>query len=85
VQEVEQAYHAGQAPVNAVEGFIRQILGWREYARGVYWHFMPEYLDRNHLEADWPLPDFFWRPITLACLPGHCFTDSIRHCRVCGK
>ena len=48
------------APLNAVEGFIRQVLGWREFVRGVYWLYMPEYLDRNALEADRPLPDFYW-------------------------
>jgi deoxyribodipyrimidine photolyase-related protein len=45
----EAAYHAGHAPLNAVEGFIRQILGWREYVRGIYWLYMPEYANRNAL------------------------------------
>ncbi|TMV85145.1 cryptochrome/photolyase family protein, partial [Thioclava sp. BHET1] len=48
------------APLNAVEGFIRQILGWREYVRGVYWTLMPDYADMNALEADRPLPAFYW-------------------------
>ncbi len=56
----ERAYHAGHAPLNAVEGFIRQILGWREYVRGLYWHHMPAYEATNALEAHRPLPDFFW-------------------------
>jgi deoxyribodipyrimidine photolyase-related protein len=73
VREVEQAYHAGHAPLNAVEGFIRQILGWREYVRGVYWHFMPEYLERNHLQADRPLPEFFWTGET----DMNCLRDAI--------
>lgn len=69
IREVEQAYLAGHAPLNAVEGFIRQILGWREYVRGVYWHFMPEYLDRNHLQAERSLPGFFWTGETdMSCL-----------------
>ncbi len=46
----EAAYHAGHAPLNAVEGFIRQILGWREYVRGIYWLNMPEYASRNVLQ-----------------------------------
>ena len=46
--------------MNSVEGFIRQILGWREYVRCIYWHFMPEYVDRNYLEAKQSLPDFYW-------------------------
>jgi deoxyribodipyrimidine photolyase-related protein len=45
------AFRAGAAPLNAVEGFVRQILGWREYVRGVYWTLMPDYADRNALEA----------------------------------
>lgn len=60
VLSAEQAYHDGHAPLAAVEGFIRQILGWREYVRGVYWLFMPEYLERNALQAQEPLPDFYW-------------------------
>jgi deoxyribodipyrimidine photolyase-related protein len=59
VREVEQEYHSGHAPLNSVEGFIRQILGWWEIVRGVYWHFMPEYFERNQLQADRPLPEFF--------------------------
>ncbi len=54
------AYHIGIAPLNAVEGFVRQILGWREYVRGIYWLHMPEYLERNTLQAKQPLPHFYW-------------------------
>ncbi|WP_395343149.1 cryptochrome/photolyase family protein [Ningiella sp. W23] len=56
----EQAYVAGQAPLNSVEGFIRQILGWREYIRGFYWHFMPDYTQKNFFEAKRKLPDLYW-------------------------
>jgi deoxyribodipyrimidine photolyase-related protein len=56
----ERAYRDGRAPLPAVEGFIRQILGWREYVRGVYWHFMPGYLARNVMQADQALPAFYW-------------------------
>jgi deoxyribodipyrimidine photolyase-related protein len=55
-----QAYRASRAPLASVEGFIRQILGWREYVRGIYWHFMPGYLDLNALQATAPLPEFYW-------------------------
>lgn len=60
VSKAEQAYRDGGAPLNAVEGFIRQILGWREYVRGIYWLKMPEYAEENFLEADRDLPWFYW-------------------------
>ena len=60
IEKVEFAYHHHHAPLNAVEGFIRQILGWREYIRGIYWHFMPDYAAQNALAATRPLPRFFW-------------------------
>jgi deoxyribodipyrimidine photolyase-related protein len=56
----ENAYRSGRVPLPAAEGFIRQILGWREYVRGVYWHSMPGYHERNALGAHQPLPRFFW-------------------------
>jgi deoxyribodipyrimidine photolyase-related protein len=69
VAAAERAYRSGAAPLAAVEGFIRQILGWREFARGVYWHFMPAYLERNALAATQPLPAFYWNADTdMACL-----------------
>jgi deoxyribodipyrimidine photolyase-related protein len=66
---VEEAFEAGHAPLNAVEGFIRQIIGWREYVRGIYWLRMPAYVDENALAATRPLPDFYWSGETdMACL-----------------
>ena len=56
----EAAWSRGHAPLNAVEGFIRQILGWREYVRGLYWLKMPAYAETNALDAQRPLPSFFW-------------------------
>ena len=68
-RRVEAAYRAGQAPLNAAEGFIRQIIGWREYVRGLYWLKMPGYVEENFLAADRPLPDFYWTADTeMACL-----------------
>ena len=65
----QQAYQSGAAPLNAVEGFIRQILGWREYVRGIYWAKMPDYADQNALQADRPLPAFYWSGETsMSCL-----------------
>lgn len=58
--EAEAAYRAGAAPLNAVEGFIRQILGWREFVRGIYWLLMPGYATRNGLQASRKLPEFYW-------------------------
>ncbi|MFO8027215.1 MAG: cryptochrome/photolyase family protein [Opitutales bacterium] len=69
VGAAEQAYYSGHAPLAAVEGFIRQILGWREYVRGIYWRHMPEYLERNAMGAEEELPDFYWSGETdLECL-----------------
>ena len=69
VTAAEHAYLRGSAPLNAVEGFIRQILGWREYVRGLYWLKMPEYKTLNHLNATRPLPSFFWTADTeMRCL-----------------
>ncbi len=63
------AFEAGQAPIASVEGFVRQILGWREYVRGIYWRAMPSYLARNALDAHQPLPAFYWTGDTdYACL-----------------
>jgi len=59
-EAAETAFRDGLVPINAAEGFIRQILGWREYVRGVYWLHMPEYGSRNALNAKRPLPDFYW-------------------------
>ncbi len=56
----EQAWRDGKAPLNAVEGFIRQIIGWREYVRGLYWLLMPGYAEGNALTAKRPLPAFYW-------------------------
>jgi deoxyribodipyrimidine photolyase-related protein len=56
-------------PIETIEGFIRQILGWREYVRGIYWLKMPEYVESNTFDANRPLPDFFWTADTdLFCL-----------------
>lgn len=68
-QRVERAYLDGHTPLNAAEGYIRQIIGWREYVRGIYWRFMPGLTEMNHLEATRPLPEFYWTGDTgMACL-----------------
>ena len=69
IEEALAAYRSELAPLNSVEGFVRQILGWREYVRGIYWLLMPGYLDRNAMGATQPLPDFFWTAETdMGCL-----------------
>ena len=71
VAAAEAAYRDGSAPLASTEGFIRQILGWREYVRGVYWRQMPDYENRNSLDCDWQqdVPSFFWDGQTeMACV-----------------
>lgn len=61
VQAALEAYDRGHAPLNSVEGFVRQVLGWREFAPGIYWLHMPRYPGRNALQCDdVDVPGFFW-------------------------
>ena len=79
IRKAEQAYHENHAPLAAVEGFIRQIAGWREYVRGIYWLKMPDYLNVNFLNATLPLPEFYWTANTeMNCLK-QCVTDTKKH------
>jgi deoxyribodipyrimidine photolyase-related protein len=69
IAAVEAAWRAGRVPLSSAEGFIRQVLGWREYVRGIYWTQMPGYLELNALGATQPLPAFYWSGETrMACL-----------------
>jgi deoxyribodipyrimidine photolyase-related protein len=76
VQAAEKAYREKDAPLNAVEGFIRQIIGWREYIRGIYWLKMPEYAEENFLDAKRNLPDFYWTAETKMNCLRQCVTET---------
>jgi len=92
-RRAEAEYRAGRAPLNAVEGFIRQILGWREFVRGIYWLKMPDYGHRNFLDADRELPWFFWSGATdMACVADavattrdHAYAQHIQRLMVTGN
>lgn len=68
-RKVEAAWRAGAVPINSAEGFIRQVIGWREFVRGIYWWRMPGYNRENALEAQRDLPSFYWTADTkMACI-----------------
>lgn len=92
-RRAEALYREGRAPLNAVEGFIRQIIGWREFVRGIYWLKVPEYRQRNFLDADRALPWFFWSGETgMACVADvvgatqrHAYAHHIQRLMVTGN
>ncbi|MDQ0446841.1 deoxyribodipyrimidine photolyase-related protein [Methylobacterium aerolatum] len=92
-REAERAYKDGEAPLHCAEGFIRQILGWREYVRGLYWARMPEYRASNALDAGRPLPWFYWSGETdLNCIRqvvdqtrSHAYAHHIQRLMVTGN
>ena len=76
-RRAETEWREGRAPLEAVEGFIRQIIGWREYIRGMYWLEMPGLADANGLNAERALPDFYWTGETRM----RCLSDCVRTTR----
>jgi deoxyribodipyrimidine photolyase-related protein len=74
VQAAEGAWRDGAVPLPSAEGFIRQILGWREYVRGIYWTQMPQYAERNAFAAEAQLPGFYWTGEA----PMPCLADALR-------
>lgn len=92
-RRVERAYYEGKAPLNAAEGYIRQIIGWREYVRGIYWLKMPGYTDLNYFDATRPLPIFYWNAETdMTCMAAaisqtrdHAYAHHIQRLMVTGN
>jgi deoxyribodipyrimidine photolyase-related protein len=76
-RQAEAEYHAGRAPIAAVEGFVRQVIGWREYIRGMYWLDMPGLASANALNATRPLPKFWWTGETTM----NCIAQTVRATR----
>ena len=72
-RRAEAEYRAGRAPLNSVEGYVRQIIGWREYMRGIYWREGPDYVDRNVLGHHRALPGWYWTGET----DMHCLSEAI--------
>jgi deoxyribodipyrimidine photolyase-related protein len=92
VKRAERAFRDGHVPIASAEGFIRQILGWREYMRGMYWQLMPGLRTTNALDATLPLPQWFWAPDgevyddrTSSACRMHCLSDTIRQVRDYGR
>jgi len=75
VDRAVEAYADGKAPLNSVEGFVRQILGWREFIRCIYWREMPDYAEKNYFDAELDVPDFFWNGET----DMECVRQSMQH------
>ncbi len=92
-RKVEDAYRRGHSPINAAEGFIRQVIGWREYVRGIYWLKMPEYANTNTFGADRQLPSIYWGDETdMACFAAsvtqtrtHAYAHHIQRLMVTGN
>ncbi len=79
-ERAELAYRSGAARLSSVEGYIRQLIGWREYIWRVYWKLMPEYRERNALQAREPLPEFYWTGETDML----CLHEAVTHVRETG-
>ncbi|MCS7483497.1 cryptochrome/photolyase family protein [Umezawaea endophytica] len=80
VRAAERAYRAGDAPLASVEGFVRQVLGWREYVWHLYWHLGPEYARHNEFRATAPLPDW-WRTLRPGGVRAACVRTALEGVR----
>ncbi|MGU3434897.1 cryptochrome/photolyase family protein [Actinomycetes bacterium M1A6_2h] len=80
VHAAEQAYRDGNAPLASVEGFVRQIIGWREYVWHLYWHLGEDYANRNEMDAYTPLPSWF-ADLDADAVTAACLSDALRGVR----
>ncbi|MDF1763047.1 MAG: cryptochrome/photolyase family protein [Oleibacter sp.] len=76
---VIEAYQQESIPLNSAEGFIRQIIGWREYVRGIYWLTMPNYAGQNYFNNERELPKYYWDGDTKMSCMADCFSNTINH------
>jgi deoxyribodipyrimidine photolyase-related protein len=91
--QVEAAYRSGAVPLNAAEGYIRQVIGWREYMRGIYWLKMPDYAASNYFDNQRELPGFYWTADTaMTCIKAavtqtkeHAYAHHIQRLMITGN
>jgi deoxyribodipyrimidine photolyase-related protein len=83
-QAAEQAYREGRAPLNSVEGYVRQVVGWREYVWSLYWHLPPDYRDRNALGATADVPEWFRDLDADGEVTARCLSSVLRDLRTRG-
>ncbi len=76
---LERYRDSDDVPLASIEGFVRQVLGWREYVRAVYWVNMPDYARRNRLRAKRDLPKYFWNGETRMNCMRHAIGQSLEH------
>ena len=81
VTAAEQAYRSGAAPIASVEGYVRQVIGWREYIWSIYWHVPTDYRDRNALAATSSLPEWFRSLDADGEVGAHCLSSVLRDLR----
>jgi deoxyribodipyrimidine photolyase-related protein len=80
-RRAEQAYRDGAARLNSVEGFVRQVVGWRDYVWHVYWHLGEDYRHENALQARTPLPEWFTDLDAGGQVRARCLSDVLRSVR----
>ena len=79
IEAALQAWREQRLPLASVEGFIRQILGWREFVRGVYWHWMPQLAEQNHFAHERALPRWYWTGATQMNCMGAAIGQTLDH------